>query len=79
MNMKKTRKELTDLLHEYEQLDDSEVMKKGKLKHKIFDEFGTNKKCFRCGSQLLVSDLPDYTYLCFECDENMYEFEVKND
>lgn len=79
MNKKKARKELADLLNDYEQIDDSEIIKKGKLKYEIFDKFGTDKKCFRCGSQLLVSDLPDYTYLCFECDENMYGFEVKND
>lgn len=71
--------ELTNLLNEYEQLDDSDIIKKGKLKYAIFDKFGTNKKCFRCGSQLLESDLPDYTYLCFECDENMYEFEAKDE
>lgn len=75
--MNKGAKELTNLLVEYEQIDDSEIIKKGKLKYEIFDKFGTDKKCFRCGSQLLVSDLPNYSYLCFECDENMYEFEAR--
>ena len=69
--------ELTNLLNKYEQLDDSNIISKGKLKYEIFEKFGTDKKCFRCGSQLLESDLPDYSYLCFECDENMYEFEAK--
>lgn len=70
-------KELEKMLNEYETIDDDEILKKGKLKHEIFEKFGTNKKCFRCGSQLLISDLPDYDYLCFECDENMYEFEAR--
>ncbi len=80
MNMKmnnKKRAELEKLLNEFENTDDSEIIKKGKLKYEIFDKFGTDKKCFKCGSQLLKSDLPDYSYLCFECDENMYEFEVR--
>lgn len=34
-----------------------------------------NKKCFRCGSQLYKSELPDYTYQCFKCDEDFYSFE----
>lgn len=70
-------KDLEEMLNEYENIDDSEILKKGELKYEIFEKFGTNKKCFRCGSQLLISDLPDYDYLCFECDENMFEFEAE--
>ena len=70
-------KQLEELLDEFENTDDKDIIKKGKLKYEIFEKFGTDKKCFRCGSQLLISDLPNYDYLCFECDENMYEFEVK--
>lgn len=33
-------------------------------------------RCPRCGSILLDSDLPEYTYLCTSCDENFYEFEA---
>lgn len=71
------KNELEKILIEYKNTDDSDFLKKDILKHKIFEKFGTDKKCFRCGSQLLVSDLPDYDYLCFECDENMYEFEAR--
>lgn len=73
----KMNKELEKMLIKYDNTDDSEILKKGKLKYEIFEKFGTDKKCFRCGSQLLVSDLPDYDYLCFECDENFYKFEAK--
>ena len=44
--------------------------------NRLFDKYGTNKKCFRCGTNLLKSDLKGYKYLCIECDENFYEFET---
>lgn len=31
--------------------------------------------CFRCGSPLFKSSLPDYKYQCFSCDEDFYGFE----
>ncbi len=35
------------------------------------------KICPRCGSKLFIEDeLDEYSYFCFECDENFYEFEV---
>ena len=37
----------------------------------------TNKKCLHCQSTLFKSDLPQYDYVCVECDENFYECEVK--
>ena len=37
----------------------------------------TDKECPRCGCFLLESDLPQYDYVCMECDENFYECEVK--
>lgn len=49
----------------------------GKLKWLLYTKHGLSKKCPKCGSQLLESDLPQYSYLCFECDENFYECEVK--
>ena len=75
----KLQEELIKMLNKYENINDDEILKKGKIKYKIFEKFGTNKKCFRCNSQLLISDLPEYDYLCFECDENMYEFEAINE
>lgn len=31
--------------------------------------------CRRCGSPLFPSDLPEYAFQCFECDEDFYAFE----
>lgn len=45
--------------------------------HNIVKELKTDKKCPRCGEVLYYSDLPDYDYVCIECEENFYEFEVK--
>lgn len=42
----------------------------------IVEEITTNKKCPRCGEILYCSDLPEYDYVCVECDENFYECEV---
>lgn len=36
----------------------------------------TNAKCPKCGKILLMSDLPQYDYVCYECDENFYECEM---
>ena len=36
-----------------------------------------NKLCPKCGESLWESDLPEYSYVCFDCDENFYEFEVE--
>lgn len=38
-----------------------------------------SKICRRCNSKLKPSDLEDYEYVCFECDENFYEFETKDE
>lgn len=35
------------------------------------------KKCPRCGGPLSWSDIPQYTYQCFTCDEDFYNIEVK--
>lgn len=68
------RRKLIQMLNEYD--EETIESKREELKIKLFKKFGTNKKCFRCRSQLLKSDLPSYKYLCLECDENMYKFEA---
>ena len=40
-------------------------------------ECETERICPFCGSKLYLSDLPQYDYVCAECDENFYECEVK--
>ena len=34
--------------------------------------------CFRCDSRVWISELEDYAYQCFECDEDLFSFEVIN-
>ena len=36
----------------------------------------TGYKCPRCGGPVYPSDIPEYTYQCFDCDEDFYSFEV---
>lgn len=37
----------------------------------------TDMVCRRCGSPVYESDIPEYRYQCFGCDEDFYSFEVK--
>lgn len=37
---------------------------------KIMDELRTDKECPQCGCYLFKSDLPQYNYVCAECNEN---------
>lgn len=46
------------------------------LEEQLYKKYGTNRKCCKCGKQLLESDLRDYKYLCLYCEENFYEFET---
>lgn len=39
-------------------------------------ECKTNMKCPFCGDYLYLSDLPQYDYICYTCDENFYGCEV---
>jgi predicted nucleic acid-binding Zn-ribbon protein len=43
----------------------------------VFKKITTSKRCPKCGKILYLSDLPQYDYVCTECDENFYECEVK--
>ena len=42
----------------------------------VIRKLQTKKECPRCGCTLYLSDLPQYDYVCPECDENFDEFEV---
>src|SRR5699024_6809233 len=54
--------------------------KKTKTKEKVNQSVGNNNKnCSRNNNKLKPSDLEDYEYVCFECDENFYEFETKDE
>ena len=45
--------------------------------HNIVKELLTDKRCPHCDAPLYLSDLPQYDYVCIECEENFYECEVK--
>lgn len=66
---------MEELINEVELTDDE--WKYGVLKQELFDKFGASRVCTRCKNQVLCSDLPNYNYLCFECDENLYTFETE--
>jgi len=46
------------------------------LKNELYKNYGTDKKCPKCNSTLVKSDLKSYKYLCLECNENFYGIEV---
>ncbi len=43
----------------------------------VINECRTDKECPHCGCYVFKSDLPQYNYVCAECDENFDECEVK--
>ena len=44
---------------------------------KVIKRLKTNIICPHCGKELFKSDLPDYDYVCENCDENFYTIETK--
>lgn len=44
-----------------------------------YDKYATDKICPRCWSTIFVEINPDidYPYVCLDCDENFYSFEVE--
>ena len=47
--------------------DDGDVME-----HECIERY-----CPKCSEELEIEKEIDYPYLCWECDENFYEFETK--
>ena len=45
--------------------------------HSLIDRQRTNRVCRRCGNPVYKSDVEDYPYVCYHCDENMYAFETE--
>jgi hypothetical protein len=64
---------VTDLVY-FDEYDDETL---NILIHNIVKDLATDKKCPHCNAQLYLSDLPEYDYICVECEENFYECEVK--
>ena len=44
--------------------------------HDLIDRQRTNRVCRSCGNPVYKSDVENYPYVCYHCDENMYEFET---
>ena len=62
-------------LEEYVCGDPDDLMRENTVD--VIEKITTDKKCPKCGKTLYLSDLPQYDYVCAECDENFYECEVK--
>ena len=45
--------------------------------HSLIDRQRTNRLCRSCGNPVYKSDVESYPYVCYHCDENMFEFETK--
>ena len=45
--------------------------------HDLIDRQRTNRVCRRCGNPVYVSDVGDYPYVCYHCDENKFIFETE--
>ena len=45
----------------------------------IKEECATIRICRRCKSPVFKSDNPEYSYQCFTCDEDLYEFETEEE
>lgn len=43
---------------------------------KVIEKCKTDKECPRCRGTLYLSDVPQYEYVCPECDENFFECEI---
>lgn len=43
---------------------------------RYISRFSTDALCPRCGKRLFLSDLPQYAYVCYDCDENFFEAEA---
>lgn len=43
----------------------------------VLEHFRVGVRCPRCNSELYLSDLPQYDYVCVECDENFYAEECE--
>lgn len=78
-NYKRFKEILTDnigvptLVNFDEENDDALVI----IVHNIVKELLTDKRCPHCDAPLYCSDLPQYDYVCIECEENFYECEVR--
>lgn len=43
---------------------------------RYISRFSADAICPRCGKRLFLSDLPQYAYVCYDCDENYFDVET---
>lgn len=43
---------------------------------RYINRFSMDARCPRCGRRLFLSDLPQYAYVCYDCDENFFDIET---
>ena len=43
---------------------------------RYISRFSADALCPRCGKRLFLSDLPQYAYVCYDCDENFFAIET---
>lgn len=59
------------------QLDLKKNQKQIALIDEILEPFvAMGKKCPKCGEQMFISDLPQYDYVCYNCDKSFFECEL---
>ena len=65
---------MNELLDKFYNTDDEE--ERENIKEKLIKRYGVKRYCHCCGTEVIKSDLPQYPYLCLECDENMFGIET---
>ena len=72
--------DLLQKINDFENIDDRDTLESlDCILHDYKDvlkNLKADKVCPHCGSSLYFSDLPEYDYVCGECDESFYECEV---
>lgn len=72
-----------DAVHQVKEMYDNEdiILDSDDCANRSFDviqshKIAEGKYCPMCGQNLCHETQADYPYVCLECDENFYEFEV---
>ena len=55
-----------------------DIEKSPKTFEYVLERDTLTRRCNRCGSVVLKSELNDYAYQCMNCDEDLYRIETHN-